>query len=137
MHFIVDHHDRSQSACTQAGDGLQREQHIIGSLASFLKTEVAAKTFHDRGGFPNVTSCPVTDFENVFPLRFKRKVFIEARNTVGAGVCDADFFGDIGKQFWRKIAVLGLNILNDRDQGAFFLCMIGYDLISLLVERFI
>ena len=79
---------------TQAGDGLQREQHIIGSLASFLKTEVAAKTFHDRGGFPNVTSCSVTDFENVFPLRFKRKVFIEARNTVGAGVCDADFFGE-------------------------------------------
>ena len=62
-----------------------------------------------------MTGRAVTDLDDVFSLCLKGEVDIKAGYAICLCFGNANLLGDIGEKLRGKVAVLLLNVLNDRD----------------------
>ena len=69
-----------------------------------------------RHGLTYMTGSTVTYLDDVLAFRLKGKVFIESSYTVRLRFFYTNLFRNISKKLSRKITVLSLNILHDRNQ---------------------
>ena len=71
----------------------------------------------------------VTDLDHILALGLEREVLVEGGDRVGLGLGDADLLGHIAQQLGGQVAVLGLNVLHDGDEGTGLPDIPGDDLI--------
>ena len=133
IHLLVDHHGGGQTAGTQAGDGLNGEQHIVGGVLFLAQAQFLPQGFQNRGGVADVTGGAVADLDDVLALGFKGEVFVEGGDGVGFGFGDTDFLCHVAQKLGGQVAVFRLNVLHNGDQRPGIPDVPGDDLVRFAV----
>ena len=82
MNNIVDHHGRSQTACTKAGYTLNGKQAVFGSMLTGFHPDCFIHSIGNVIRAADVAGSTITTFHNIFSFCFEREVAVECGNTI-------------------------------------------------------
>ena len=124
MNNIVDHHGRSQTACTKAGYTLNGKQAVFGSMLTGFHPDCFIHSIGNVIRAADVAGSTITTFHNIFSFCFEREVAVECGNTINLRRADADLLGSVLESLFREISVFLLNILHNADNLSGIVVMI-------------
>jgi hypothetical protein len=112
----VDHHDGTQGARPQAVYALERKGKVLGRSPGF-HVKPGFEIIENSGSSPHMTGRSQTDLEGVFSLGFETEGLVEGGYLVDAGQGKIKAFRDLYECLPGKVIHLGLNVLQNGDQG--------------------
>ena len=96
MNLIVDGAYRGEPAGAQAGNGLQRKKHIVGSGFVLGQSEDVPEFLQDGNRLTDMTCRSVAYLDDIPALGIQRKIFIEGGNPVNLRFAQMKLMRDIG-----------------------------------------
>ena len=119
MHGIVDQHDRSEAAGSEAADGFDGEEKIVRRALLVGELELLIEGVQNAVRLLDVAGGAVAELDDVFALRLHREMGVEGRHAVDPRRRDADAGRDIADHVLRQIFINSLNLLKNRNQPSF------------------
>ena len=135
MNFLVDDHDRSETAGAEAADGFDGEHHVVGAVAVGLEVEFFIECVEEGCGAFDVTCGSVAEADDVFAFGLEGEVCVECGDAVDAGRGQPERACDIAQQFFGEPVVPRLRGLQDGYKFCFVVIVLAENFFGVLHAR--